>query len=617
MYLQRVNSPEDLKKLRLEELEILAGEIRDFIIHSVSKTGGHLASNLGAVELTMMLHYMFDSPKDKFIFDVGHQVYTHKIITGRKDRFHLMRQKDGLSGFPKRDESEHDIAETGHASTSISTGLGINLANRIMKDDSKVISIIGDGALTGGLALEAVNNAGHIPNNLIIVVNNNEMSIGSNIGGFSRYLNKVLQQPRIQSAKNSFENAIEKLPFGSHTRDLLERVEAAVKAFTAPGIIFRELGFSYVGPVDGHNVKDLEESFKYVKSLNSPVLVQVNTKKGKGYEHSELMPSLYHGVGRFDVQTGKSESKKKESFSKVFGEHIVEMAGRDERIAAVSAAMTDGTGLRAFSEKYAERFFDVGIAEGHAVTFAAGLALGGMRPFAAIYSTFLQRAYDSVIHDVSLMKLPVTFMIDRAGLVPDDGETHQGIFDVAYLRIIPEIEIISPLCAEDLKLAMEYSLSRNNPLAIRYPKSQAEESCPGLYPLDGYEEMKAHSARKGSEGLVISYGVTLITAAKVIDELGAELELINPMRLAPLDETGLIDAISRHSKVIIFEEGARCGGFVSSVLELMNEHGIYKPLTVVAVENEFVETAARDELLAKYSLDYDGIKTKLENFIES
>ena len=452
MYIENINSPLDLKKLKKEELPLLAKEIRDFIIKTVSNTGGHLGSNLGVVDLTIVLHYLFDSPKDAFIFDVGHQTYTHKILTGRKDKFHTLRTYGGISGFPKKCESEHDIEETGHASTSLSFAYGVAQAKNILLDSGEVIAIIGDGAMTGGMALEAINNIAHTNTNMIIILNNNEMSIGKNIGAISKFLNATLNDDLIQEASYKIKDLVSTLPFGDIANEIIDRGKGAIRSFVAPGIAFRELGFKYFGPVDGHNYEELISTFEKIKQIKGARLIQVNTIKGKGYEIAEKNPAKFHGIAPFDIETGELKSKSSnKTFSFLAGESIIEAAKENKNIVAITAAMESGTGLTEYAKIFKDRFFDVGIAEQHSITFAVGLAESGLIPFVCLYSTFLQRGYDQIIHDACIMKANVKFMIDRAGLVPEDGDTHQGVFDISFLRIIPNIVIMSPVFEEDFK----------------------------------------------------------------------------------------------------------------------------------------------------------------------
>ncbi|MDF2591838.1 MAG: 1-deoxy-D-xylulose-5-phosphate synthase, partial [Clostridia bacterium] len=471
--LDKINSPEDIKQLKEKELNQLAGEIREYIISTVSETGGHLASNLGVVELSLALHRVFNSPEDKIIWDVGHQAYIHKLLTGRKEKLKTIRSLGGLSGFPKRSESEHDIFETGHSSTSISAALGIAKARDLSGEDYNVIAVIGDGSLTGGMAFEALNNAGDFPTRLIVILNDNNMSISSNIGGMANYLSKIRTVPAYFKLKARVGSVLKQVPIlGNAMFNSAERLKNWFKYLLVPGIIFEELGFKYLGPIDGHDIHNLEYVLKRAKSYNGyPVFIHVITKKGKGYEKAEVEPSKYHGVNPFDIESGKSKkSSTGRSYSNVFGDWICEAAIKDKRVAAVTAAMPDGTGLTKFSKQHKERFFDVGIAEQHAVTFSAGLAVGGYKPYFAVYSTFLQRAYDQIVHDVCLQNLPVTFAIDRAGLVGPDGETHHGVFDIAYLRHMPNIMIMSPKDGKEMEQMLDLTLQMDSPCAIRYPR---------------------------------------------------------------------------------------------------------------------------------------------------
>ena len=515
MYIENINSPLDLKKLKKEELPLLATEIRDFIIKTVSNTGGHLGSNLGVVDLTIVLHYLFDSPKDAFIFDVGHQTYTHKILTGRKDKFCTLRTYGGISGFPKRCESEHDIEETGHASTSLSFAYGVAKAKNILENDGEVIAIIGDGAMTGGMALEAMNNIAHTNTDMIIVLNNNEMSIGKNIGAISKFLNATLNDAFIQEASYKVKDLVSALPFGDIANEIIDRGKGAIRSFVAPGIAFRELGFKYFGPVDGHNYEELISAFEKIKQIKGPRIIQVNTIKGKGYEIAEKNPSKFHGIAPFDIETGETKSKSSgKTFSNIAGESIIEEAKENKNIVAITAAMESGTGLTEFAKIFKDRFFDVGIAEQHSITFAVGLAESGLIPFVCLYSTFLQRGYDQIIHDVCIMNANVKFMIDRAGLVPEDGDTHQGVFDISFLRIIPNIVIMSPVFEEDFKAMVKKSIEHKGPTVIRYNKSAVRESENNKENIiaSDFEIGKAHIVREsgGKKNCIISYGQTLI-----------------------------------------------------------------------------------------------------------
>lgn len=617
MYIENINSPLDLKKLKKEELPLLAKEIRDFIIKTVSNTGGHLGSNLGVVDLTIVLHYLFDSPKDAFIFDVGHQTYTHKILTGRKDKFHTLRAYGGISGFPKKCESEHDIEETGHASTSLSFAYGVAQAKNILLDSGEVIAIIGDGAMTGGMALEAINNIAHTNTNMIIILNNNEMSIGKNIGAISKFLNATLNDDLIQEASYKIKDLVSTLPFGDIANEIIDRGKGAIRSFVAPGIAFRELGFKYFGPVDGHNYEELISTFEKIKQIKGARLIQVNTIKGKGYEIAEKNPAKFHGIAPFDIETGELKSKSSnKTFSFLAGESIIKAAKENKNIVAITAAMESGTGLTEYAKIFKDRFFDVGIAEQHSITFAVGLAESGLIPFVCLYSTFLQRGYDQIIHDACIMKANVKFMIDRAGLVPEDGDTHQGVFDISFLRIIPNIVIMSPVFEEDFKEMVKKSIEYKGPTVIRYNKSAIRDSEKNKENIisDNFEIGKAHIVREShnkennKKNCIISYGQTLIDIVEAINEINFDASILNLSTLKPLDEKTIIDFINKSDKILIIEESLKNGGIGSAILELMSDNQIFKPVKIHALPNKFFEVATRGKLLELYKLDKNGIK---------
>lgn len=617
MYIENINSPLDLKKLKKEELPLLAKEIRDFIIKTVSNTGGHLGSNLGVVDLTIVLHYLFDSPKDAFIFDVGHQTYTHKILTGRKDKFHTLRAYGGISGFPKKCESEHDIEETGHASTSLSFAYGVAQAKNILLDSGEVIAIIGDGAMTGGMALEAINNIAHTNTDMIIILNNNEMSIGKNIGAISKFLNATLNDDLIQEASYKVKDLVSALPFGDIANEIIDRGKGAIRSFVAPGIAFRELGFKYFGPVDGHNYEELISTFEKIKQIKGARLIQVNTIKGKGYEIAEKNPAKFHGIAPFDIETGELKSKSSnKTFSFLAGESIIEAAKENKNIVAITAAMESGTGLTEYAKIFKDRFFDVGIAEQHSITFAVGLAESGLIPFVCLYSTFLQRGYDQIIHDACIMKANVKFMIDRAGLVPEDGDTHQGVFDISFLRIIPNIVIMSPVFEEDFKEMVKKSIEYKGPTVIRYNKSAVRDSEKNKENIisDNFEIGKAHIVREShnkennKKNCIISYGQTLIDIIAAINEINFDASILNLSTLKPLDEKTIIDFINKSDKILIIEESLKNGGIGSAILELMADNQIFKPVKIHALPNKFFEVATRGKLLELYKLDKNGIK---------
>ena len=623
MYIENINSPLDLKKLKKEELPLLAKEIRDFIIKTVSNTGGHLGSNLGVVDLTIVLHYLFDSPKDAFIFDVGHQTYTHKILTGRKDKFHTLRAYGGISGFPKKCESEHDIEETGHASTSLSFAYGVAQAKNILLDSGEVIAIIGDGAMTGGMALEAINNIAHTNTNMIIILNNNEMSIGKNIGAISKFLNATLNDDLIQEASYKIKDLVSTLPFGDIANEIIDRGKGAIRSFVAPGIAFRELGFKYFGPVDGHNYEELISTFEKIKQIKGARLIQVNTIKGKGYEIAEKNPAKFHGIAPFDIETGELKSKSSnKTFSFLAGESIIEAAKENKNIVAITAAMESGTGLTEYAKIFKDRFFDVGIAEQHSITFAVGLAESGLIPFVCLYSTFLQRGYDQIIHDACIMKANVKFMIDRAGLVPEDGDTHQGVFDISFLRIIPNIVIMSPVFEEDFKEMVKKSIEYKGPTVIRYNKSAVRDSEKNKENIisDNFEIGKAHIVREShnkknkKKNCIISYGQTLIDIIAAINEINFDASILNLSTLKPLDEKTIIDFINKSDKILIIEESLKNGGIGSAILELMADNQIFKPVKIHALPNKFFEVATRGKLLELYKLDKNGLKEVISGY---
>ena len=619
MYIENINSPLDLKKLKKEELPLLAEEIRDFIIKTVSNTGGHLGSNLGVVDLTVVLHYLFDSPKDAFIFDVGHQTYTHKILTGRKDRFHTLRTYGGISGFPKRCESEHDIEETGHASTSLSFAYGVAKAKNILGDSGEAIAIIGDGAMTGGMALEAMNNIAHTNTDIIIVLNNNEMSIGKNIGAISKFLNTTLNDVLIQEASYKVKDLVSTLPFGDIANEIIDRGKGAIRSFVAPGIAFREMGFKYFGPVDGHNYEELISTFEKIKQIKGPRIIQVNTIKGKGYEIAEKNPAKFHGIAPFDIETGELKSKSSgKTFSNLAGESIIEEAKENKNIVAITAAMESGTGLTEFAKNFKDRFFDVGIAEQHSITFAVGLAESGLIPFVCLYSTFLQRGYDQIIHDACIMNANVKFMIDRAGLVPEDGDTHQGVFDISFLRIIPNIVIMSPVFEEDFKAMVKKSIEHKGPTVIRYNKSAVRDSEKNKENIiaSNFEIGKVHIVRESEnkKNCIISYGQTLIDIVDAVNEINLDTSILNLSTLKPIDEKTIIDFINKSDKILIIEESIKKGSVGSSILEIMADNKIFKQVKIHALPDKFFEVAKRDKLLELYKLDKDGLKEVIKEY---
>ncbi len=603
--LDGICSPQALKLLDIKQLGMLAQEIRDFLIENISVTGGHLASNLGVVELTLALHRVFSTPEDKIIWDVGHQSYVHKIITGRKESFCTLRQFNGLSGFPKVTESPHDCFNTGHSSTSISAALGMAKARDIRKEKYSVVAVIGDGALTGGISFEALNDAGRSPNNLIVILNDNEMSISRNVGGMSRYLSKIRTQPIYSRAKEDLDGILSRIPaIGKSAAKALETAKDAIKYIIMPGMIFEELGFKYLGPIDGHNISDLAEVLQNAKRQKGPVLIHICTQKGKGYSFAEEKPDEFHGISPFEIDTGELKIHKKQSFSDVFGNKLICLAEQDEDIVAITAAMPDGTGLNEFSHRFPGRFFDVGIAEQHAVTFAAGLARNGLKPVVAIYSSFLQRAYDQVLHDVALQNLPVVFAIDRAGIVGEDGETHQGIYDLSFLSHIPNMSIMTPCDYDELELMLEFSFKANSgPSSIRYPRGSSAFSAGLKTPIEYGKFVKL------SEGLdvtILAVGTMLeaaLAAAEIIRNSGYSPEVIYARFVKPLDRETIIASAIKTGLVATLEDNTVAGGFGSRVLELLNSGDIEARVMVSGFPDVPVEHGTRKQLYEKYGLD--------------
>lgn len=608
-FLDEVNSPDDIKKLNLEELNELASEIRTFLIDTVSKTGGHLASNLGVVELTLALHRVFNSPSDKIVWDVGHQSYVHKIITGRKDKFNTLKKLGGLSGFPKVNESEHDAFNTGHSSTSISAALGIAKARDLKKENNSVIAVIGDGALTGGLAFEALNNAGRMQSNFIVVLNDNEMSISQNVGGLSKYLSKIRTEPFYFKVKEDIDVMLNKIPaIGKSAAKALGKVKGSIKYMIIAGIFFEELGFKYLGPVDGHNITELEKFLTVAKSIKGPVLIHVCTQKGKGYAYAEENPAVFHGISPFEIETGEVKTAGGPSYSEIFGQELSKIAVQDESVAAISAAMPQGTGLDFFASRFPERFFDVGIAEQHAVTFAAGLARNGIKPVVALYSSFLQRAYDQVLHDVAIQNLHVVFAIDRAGIVGEDGETHQGIYDISFLSHIPNITIMAPCDYNDFSKMLKFAVQEHNgPIAIRYPRGRGADK---LIDTPEISYGKSLLVREGNDVTIVAIGNKLETSLTVADTLmqsGISCDVIYSRFIKPVDSNLLLDSASKTKHVITIEDNAVAGGFGSMVLEEMNRNGIVAQMKMFGYPDQFIQHGSKNELQQMYGLDEQSI----------
>lgn len=604
--IENIKSPDDLKRLSIEELRLIAEELRETIIKAVSFSGGHLASNLGVIELSIALHYVFDAPKDRIIWDVGHQSYAHKLLTGRYERFHTLRKIGGISGFPKVSESPYDAFGTGHSSTSISAGTGIIEARDRKGEDFKVVSVIGDGAMTAGLAFEGLNHAGHLKKDLIVVLNDNEMSISRNVGALSEYLNRILTGDLYRRFKKDTKSLIESIPrLGGHFSKFAQRLEESLKGLFLPGALFEELGFNYIGPIDGHNIPLLIETFRKIKNLKTLSLIHVITKKGKGYEHSEKDPAQFHGIGPFEPETGFPVSGAV-TYGDIFGQALLELAASNPNIIAITAAMKDATGLGPFAEKYPDRFYDVGIAEPHAVTFSAGLAIEGLRPVVAIYSTFIQRAYDEIIHDVCLQNLPVIFAIDRAGIVGEDGPTHHGVFDISFLRHIPNLVVMSPKDTDELRAMLSLSLKRNGPSAIRYPRAKAEEISSSTSFSIGEGEILS----EGKDIAILAIGGTVgpaLSASKRLKAEGIDVMVINMRFIKPLDKKLIIHVARLTGRIITVEDNVLQGGFGSAVLECLNEAGITIPVKQIGIPDEFVEHGTQAELKKRYGIDEEGI----------
>jgi len=611
MKLENLRNKNMLRRLKSEELIVLATDIRKFLIQNISKTGGHLASNLGVVELSLALHTVFNTPSDKMVWDVGHQSYVHKILTGRHGRFSSLRQLDGLSGFPKTTESSHDAFDTGHSSTAISAALGLATARDLKGESHKVIAVVGDGSMTGGLSFEGLNNAGRANTDLLVILNDNQMSISQNVGAISRHFNHLRTTGGYLGMKKDVRNILEGLPIvGDVVTKGIETAKTLVKYAVLPGVLFEELGFRYFGPINGHDTEEMVKVFRQTQKIRGPVLVHVLTKKGKGYPNAERAPASYHGIGSFDVATGKPRAAPATNkFTNVFAKAICDIAHTDKRIVAVTAAMPDGTGLERFHKQFPKRFFDVGIAEGHAITFAAGLARGGMRPVVGVYSSFMQRAYDQIIHDVAIQNLPVTFVLDRAGAVDADGETHQGLYDFAYLSHIPNMTILAPATGTELVEMLKFTASHSGPVAIRYPNATAPEyestlgkTCePVVYG-------RSIQVSKGESVAIVSVGAMLGTALEVVDKLeahGITPSLYNARFVKPLD-MDLVQKLASYAYVFTIEDATRLGGYGSGL----------NPTYTFAFPDAFIETGTRAELFKRYRLDATAIAEKIQTFMK-
>ncbi len=614
MYLEQINQVNDIKKLDKSEWEPLAQEIREFLIEKISVTGGHLASNLGVVELTMAMHLAFDFPQDKVVWDVGHQSYTHKLLTGRRAGFDGLRKYGGMSGFPKRKESDCDCFDTGHSSTSISAGIGLVEARDLLGGSYSVLSVIGDGALTGGMAFEALNNASRLKSNFIIVLNDNQMSIAENVGGISQYLNGLRSAEGYNNLKEGVQNTLEKIPvYGEGLVRQLKRTKSGLKQLVIPGMYFENMGITYLGPVDGHNIEQLIRTFRDAKKIRHAVLVHVCTRKGKGYAPAERHPSRFHGAEPFEIETGLPKHKRtKANYTDIFSTVMRKLGDRDEKVVAITAAMPDGTGLKRFKNMFPDRFFDVGIAEQHAVTFAAGLAAGGLKPVVAVYSSFLQRAYDQILHDVCIQNLHVVFAIDRAGLVGSDGETHQGIFDLSYLSSIPNMTVMAPKNKWELSDMLKFAVAFDGPIALRYPRGEA---------YDGLREFRAPVEYGRSEVIyeeadiaLLAVGSMVKMAEKVRDILkdtGYNCTLINARFVKPIDEALLEELAKTHKLAVTMEENVRTGGFGDHVLEYVNDRELPMRVLNVSLPDEYIEHGNVDLLYKEVGLDPEQIAKRV------
>ena len=617
MLLETIGQANDIKKIKKEDLGSLAQEIREFLIQTISVTGGHLGANLGAVELTMALHLCLNLPEDKIIWDVGHQSYTHKILTGRKGEFKTLRQFHGLSGFPKRKESPCDVFDTGHSSTSLSAGLGFVKAREITGGSETIVSVIGDGSLTGGMAYEALNNAAKLETNFIIILNDNNMSISENVGGMSKYLNSIRTASGYLDLKKGIYNALQGTKRGDSTISRIRRAKSSFKQLVIPGMMFEDMGITYLGPVDGHDINAMVATIQAAKRVEGSVMIHVLTEKGRGYRPAERHPARFHGTEPFDIETGiPSHPRTVANYTDIFSTVMCKLGQRDEKIVAITAAMPDGTGLKRFHNMYPDRFFDVGIAEQHAVTFAAGLAAGGMKPIVAVYSSFLQRAYDQILHDVCLQNLPVVFAIDRAGLVGSDGETHQGVFDFTYLSGIPNMHICAPKNKWELSDMLKFAVALGAPVAVRYPRGTAYAG------LKEYREPvrlgKAEWIYKEREIALLAVGSMVKTAETVRDmlkEKGHQVSLINARFVKPIDEEAVREACKNHDLIVTMEENMACGGFGEKVLAYMNENGLENRFLRIAIPDEFVEHGNVELLKRQIGIDAESIVAKISREI--
>jgi 1-deoxy-D-xylulose-5-phosphate synthase len=608
--LNTINTPDDLRKLERRQLPQLAQELREFLIESVSKTGGHLSSNLGTIDLTIALHYVFDTPHDKLVWDVGHQTYAHKILTGRREAMHTLRMGGGLSGFPKRSESPYDAFGTGHSSTSISAALGMAVAASLSGSDSRAVAIIGDGALTGGMAFEALNNAGAMDANMLVVLNDNDMSISRPVGALNNYLAKLMSGRFYAAARKAGEKVLGVVP---PMLDFAKRAEEHVKGMVVPGTLFEEFGFNYIGPIDGHDLDVLTDTLSNIRQLEGPQFLHVVTQKGKGYPHAEENSVLYHGVGKFDPQSGiKPKNGGKPTYTEVFGQWLCDMAAQDEKLVGITPAMCEGSGMVEFSQKFPGRYFDVGIAEQHALTFAAGLACDGYKPVVAIYSTFLQRAYDQLIHDIALQDLPVLLAIDRGGLVGADGATHAGFFDLSFLRCIPGMVVMAPSDENECRRMLTTAIQLNAPTAVRYPRGTGPGVTiePALQPLPAG---KGEVRRKGKKVALLAFGSMLAPALQAAEQLDATVA--NMRFVKPLDDDLALQLAREHKLLVTLEENVVQGGAGGAVAECLQQHGVTVPLLHLGLPDEFIEQGEHAQLLAACGLDAAGIVVSVRKII--
>ena len=614
-YLDKVNSPQDIKDMTLDELDLLSKDIRKFLVRSISKTGGHLASNLGVVELTLALHKVFDSPKDKIIWDVGHQSYVHKIITGRKEDFKTLRQFNGMSGFPKECECEHDIFDTGHSSTSISIAQGIACARDIKKENSNVIAVIGDGSITGGMALEALNHIGYTNTDMIIILNDNEMSIDKNVGGIAKYLSSIIRNSTITKVKDEVEKILQVSPGGNLISKTANKMKESIMHKFVPQecSFFESIGIKYYGPIDGHNTKEVIEALNRAKYKKGPILLHVITKKGKGYRFAEEQPDKYHGVSKFDIKTG-IKSSNAISISKQVGQKLSDMANENENIVAITAAMPSGTGLNIFEKNHPNRYYDVGIAEQHATTFAAGLAKNGMKPYFAVYSSFLQRAYDQLIHDVCITNKPVTFLIDRAGIVGNDGETHHGMFDLSYLNNVPNMTVMAPKDSKELDLMLDLSLNINSPVAIRYPRGNSYYIEAGSY--DNIKVGSYEILSQGEDIVILAIGIMVkhaIEAKELLLQEGINPTIVNARFLKPIDEKLLENLFDNHKKVVTIEDNVITGGLSTNINKFIIDNKYNIDITNIALPEEFIPHGNSDEIYESVGLSPSKIADKIKS----